>query len=164
MRPRARLARPESLALAGLIGAVYSASAILLAPISFGPVQVRIPEALAVLPYLIPQAVPGLFTGCLIANLAGGYGIVDAALGSGATLAAAMVSARMPNAWLASLPPVVINMFVVGGYLSFLLDIPFVSCAFYVGLGQVVACCFLGIPLALFLERRMKRGGDSPAR
>ena len=100
MRPRARLARPESLALAGLIGAVYSASAILLAPISFGPVQVRIPEALAVLPYLIPRPFRA-FTGRLIANLAGGYGIVDAALGSGHP-AAAMVSARMPNAWLAS--------------------------------------------------------------
>lgn len=154
----------ESAALAGLIGAAYGATAIILAPLSYGPVQVRISEALTVLPYLFPRAVPGLFIGCLIANFVGGYGILDAVLGSGATLAAGLLSARMPNAWLASLPPVFINMFVVGGYLSFLLDMPFLACALYVGLGQTVACCFLGIPLALYLERRMKKGGDSPAR
>ena len=99
-----------ALALAGLIGAAYAAATLLLAPLSYGPVQIRVAEALTTLPYLFPQAVPGLFIGCLIANLAGGYGVVDAVLGSGATLAAALLSARAPNAWLASLPPVVINM------------------------------------------------------
>lgn len=153
-----------ALALAGLIGAAYAAATLLLAPLSYGPVQIRVAEALTVLPYLLPGAVPGLFIGCLIANLAGGYGVVDAVLGSGATLAAALLSARAPNAWLASLPPVVINMLVVGGYLSFLLDMPFLACVLYVGLGQMAACCFLGVPLALFLERRIKKGGDPPAR
>ena len=160
----AGLAKPGSLALAGLIGAVYGAVTILLAPLSYGPVQVRVAESLAVLPYLLPEAVPGLFVGCLIANFAGGYGVLDALLGSGATLAAALISAKMPNAWLASLPPVFINMVVVGGYLSWLLDIPFIACALYIGLGQAASCCLLGIPLALFLERRIKKGGDSPAR
>ena len=115
------------------------------------------------LPFLFPQAVPGLFIGCLIANFAGGFGILDVVLGSGATLIAAVLTAKMPNVWLASVPPVAVNMAVVGGYLSFLLDIPFLLCALYVGLGQIVACCFLGIPLVLLLERRMKKGGTGPA-
>ncbi|MBL3539280.1 QueT transporter family protein [Aminivibrio sp.] len=157
------LPAPASLAVSGLVAAAYAVLTILFAPISYGHIQVRISEALTVLPFLFPQAVPGLFIGCLIANFAGGFGILDVVLGSGATLLAAVLTARMPNAVLAAVPPVVVNMVVVGGYLSFLLDIPFLPCALYVGLGQVVACCFLGIPLVLLLEGRMKKGGTGPA-
>jgi uncharacterized membrane protein len=157
------LLRPRSLAVSGLVAAAYAVVTVLFAPISYGYIQVRISEALTVLPFLFPQAVPGLFVGCLIANFAGGFGILDVVLGSGATLIAAVFTALMPNVWLASVPPVVVNMAVVGGYLSFLLEIPFLLCALYVGLGQVIACCFLGIPLVLLLERRMKKGGNGPA-
>jgi len=157
------LLAPRSLAVSGLVAAAYAVVTVLFAPISYGHIQVRISEALTVLPFLFPQAVPGLFIGCLIANFAGGFGILDVALGSGATLIAAVLTAKMPNVWLASVPPVAVNMAVVGGYLSFLLDIPFLLCALYVGLGQIVACCFLGIPLVLLLERRMKKGGTGPA-
>lgn len=157
------LLRPRSLAVSGLVAAAYAVVTVLFAPISYGYIQVRISEALTVLPFLFPQAVPGLFVGCLIANFAGGFGILDVVLGSGATLIAAVLTALMPNVWLASVPPVVVNMAVVGGCLSFLLEIPFLLCALYVGLGQVIACCFLGIPLVLLLERRMKKGGNGPA-
>ena len=149
------LLAPRSLAVSGLVAAAYAVVTLLFAPISYGHIQVRVSEALTVLPFLFPQAIPGLFVGCLIANFAGGFGILDVVLGSGATLTAAVLTAMMPNVWLASVPPVAVNMAVVGGYLSFLLDIPFLLCALYVGLGQLVACCFLGIPLVLLLERRM---------
>jgi uncharacterized membrane protein len=157
------LLAPRSLAVSGLVAAAYAVVTLLFAPISYGHIQVRVSEALTVLPFLFPQAIPGLFVGCLIANFAGGFGILDVVLGSGATLTAAVLTAMMPNVWLASVPPVAVNMAVVGGYLSFLLDIPFLLCALYVGLGQLVACCFLGIPLVLLLERRMKKGGNGPA-
>ena len=156
------LLSPRSLVLAGLVAAVYSAVTLLFAPLSYGPVQVRISEALTLLPFILPEAVPGLFVGCVLANLAGGFGILDVVLGSAATLAAAMITARMPNAWLASVPPVMVNMLVVGGYLAYLTDSPFLYCSLYVGLGQVVSCVFLGVPLVLFLSGKMKKAGSPP--
>ena len=153
----------RSLAVSGLVAAVYAVVTLLFAPISYGQIQVRISEALTVLPYIMPQAVPGLFIGCFIANFIGGFGVLDVILGSSATLIAALLTARMPNVYLAALPPVVVNMAVVGGYLSVIMDVPFLACAMYVGLGQVAACYFLGVPLVLLLERRMKKGGNDPA-
>lgn len=154
----------RSLAVSGLVAAVYAVVTLLFAPISYGQVQVRISEALTVLPYIMPQAVPGLFIGCFIANFIGGFGIPDVVMGSSATLIAALLTERMPNVYLAALPPVVVNMVVVGGYLSVIMDVPFPACAMYVGLEQVAACYFLGVPLVLLLQRRMKKGGKNPAR
>lgn len=153
----------RNLALSGLVAAAYTVVTILLAPISYGQVQVRISEALTLLPFFFPQSILGLFVGCLIANLWGGFGLLDIVLGSLATLLAALLTSKMPNVYLAAVPPVTVNMVVVGGYLSFLLDIPFWSCALYVGLGQVVACFFLGIPLSLLLLRRLKKAGGNPS-
>ena len=60
---------------AALIAAVYAALTLLLQPISFGIVQFRVSEALTVLPALMPAAIPGLFVGCLLSNILGGFEI-----------------------------------------------------------------------------------------
>ncbi|MDO9508070.1 MAG: QueT transporter family protein [Thermovirgaceae bacterium] len=140
-----------------LVAGVYVALTLIFAPVSFGPVQVRVSEALTLLPWLWIEAVPGLFVGCLIANFMGGFGIIDVIFGSAATLAAALLTARMPTRRLAAIPPVVINALVVGGYLSVLLELPVIPTMFYVGLGQIVACFGLGIPLLAVIERRFPR-------
>ena len=59
--------------LAGIIGALYTALTIALAPISYGPVQVRVAEVMTVLPFLTPWAIPGLYFGCMAANIFGGF-------------------------------------------------------------------------------------------
>ena len=141
-----------------LVAGIYVALTMLFAPVSFGPVQVRVSEALTLLPWLWIEAVPGLFVGCLIANLMGGFGIIDVFFGSVATLAAALLTCRMPNKYLAAVPPVVINALVVGGYLSVLLKLPLVPTMLYIGLGQIAACFGLGIPLLSLIERRFKDG------
>ena len=51
-----------------VIAAVYAVFTLVLSPISYGPVQVRVSEALTVLPGFTPAAVPGLFIGCFISN------------------------------------------------------------------------------------------------
>ncbi len=89
----------------------------------------------------------------------GGFGIIDVLFGSAATLAAAVMTSRMPNRYLAAVPPVVVNAIVVGGYLSVLLEIPLLLTMIYVGVGQVVACFGLGIPLLSLMERRFRDGG-----
>jgi uncharacterized membrane protein len=80
--------RLKDIALAGMIAAVYAVVALALAPISFGVYQVRVSEALTVLPFLTPAAIPGLYFGCMIANVFGGMGWVDIVFGSLITLAA----------------------------------------------------------------------------
>jgi uncharacterized membrane protein len=109
---------------------------------------------MTVLPWLYPEAVPGLFIGCLIANILGGNGILDVIFGSLATLAAAILSRRVKSKWLVPLPPVAVNALVVGGVLSYVLGLPFWLTAAEVGLGQLGACYVLGMPLLFWLSRK----------
>jgi len=162
------LARPATLARVGLIAAVYLVLTVTppLASISYGPVQVRVSEALMVLPAVTGEAVVGLFLGCLVANLIGGLGPVDVVLGSLATLIAGYLTSRVRNPWLVPVPTVVVNALVVGTYLPLILDLPtpfWVSWA-YIALGELVATTALGLPLLFFLRRRpgllrLLRGG-----
>ena len=96
------------LAQAGLIAAIYTALCLVLHPISFGfgGVELRVSEALTLLPALMPSAVPGLLIGCLLANLMGGATLLDIVFGSLTTLAAAILTRKLRNKpLLAALPP-----------------------------------------------------------
>jgi len=139
--------KTKDLALGGMIAALYAGVTVALAPISYGPVQLRVAEALTLLPFYIPAAVPALFVGCLVANAFSPGGAWDMVVGSLASLAAAYLTRRMPNLWLAALPPILINMAAIGTMLHFILDVPLWSTIFYVGAGQVGAFAALGIPL-----------------
>lgn len=84
--------RLREVALAGIIAALYAVVTVALAPISFGVYQVRVAEALTILPFLSRAAVPGLFIGCLVANVYGGLGWQDIVFGSLLTLVAAALT------------------------------------------------------------------------
>ena len=156
-------ARTRFLARAGIIAALYAATTIVLAPISYGAVQCRVSEALTLLPMLTPAAVPGLFLGCLIANLLGSGVWYDVIFGSLTTLAAALLTRRLQDRpFLASLPPVLLNGLVVGGVVYFAYEytpgapvsaaqllLPMGS----VALGEAVACCVLGVILMKALKK-----------
>lgn len=141
------------LAEAAVIAAIYAAVSIIFAPISSGPVQVRISEALTVLPVFTPAAIPGLFVGCIVANIVTGNGPVDVIFGSLATLIAAFLSYKMPKRFLVPLPPIIINAIVVGIILNYVLEAPLFASMLYVGAGQAVACYGLGYPLMIQLEK-----------
>ncbi len=138
---------------AAMIGALYATITVIFAPISYGMVQVRISEMLLVLPYFMPAAIPGLFVGTLIANMFGGLGILDIVFGSLATLLSAYLVSKIGNKYLVPLPPVIINAIVVGLVLHYVLGLPLYLTAMWVGIGQVIACYGLGLPLLLLLER-----------
>jgi uncharacterized membrane protein len=143
-------------AFAGVVAAMYIALVQITIPTSFGLLQFRAAEALTLLPFLFPAAIPGLFAGCFISNfLFGGLGPVDWVFGSLATLTAAVVTSRCKSRWLAAAPPIVINAVVVGAYLSLMFEnaayIPFGVLT--VGIGQVAACYGLGVPLTYALEK-----------
>ena len=137
-----------------MIGAIYALLTVLFAPISYGMIQVRISEMLMILPFFTPAAIPGLFVGCLVANIFGGYGIPDIVFGSLATLVSAYLVSKIGNKYLVPLPPVIINAVVVGLVLHLVLDLPFYMTVIWVGIGQLVACYGLGLPLLLILEKQ----------
>lgn len=145
------------IARGAMIAAIYAALTVSFAPISYGPVQVRIAEALTVLPFLWPEAVMGLFAGCLTANFLGGLGIWDIGLGSTATLIAAWLTSKTTRPWLAPLPPVLINGVIVGGYLSVLYNMPWWAACIYVTVGQTAACYLLGLPLLHLMLRNKQK-------
>jgi uncharacterized membrane protein len=147
------------IAQVGIIASLYAVITIILAPISYGPVQVRLSEALTVLPYLSSAAVPGLFIGCLVANAYGGLGLPDMIGGSLCTLLAAILTylvSKTRKPVLAPLPPVAVNSLGVSLYLHLLFNLPYWITVAYVALGEFVACFVLGYPLLLFLLRRKK--------
>ena len=140
----------------GLIAAVYAVLCMAFFTFSYGDVQFRISEALTVLPLLMPEAVPGLFIGCLLSNLLGGMGILDIVFGSLATLIAALLTRWMRNLPkpIAVLPVVLINAFVVGGVVLHLgAGLPLWMSIGSVGLGQLVVVYVLGLPLYYTLNK-----------
>ncbi len=140
---------------AAVVAALYAAVTLLLAPISYGPLQFRVAEALTLLPMLTPAAVPGLFVGCVVANLMSpAVTLLDVVFGSLATLGAAILTRRLRNRpAVAALPPVLINALVVGAVLAFSYNLPFWLTALEVGAGQLGVCYLLGLPLYYALRR-----------
>ena len=146
------------IAQTGIIAALYAVITIILAPISYGPIQVRVSEALTVLPYITPAAIPGLFIGCLVANVYGGLGLADIFGGSLCTLIAAMFTyllSKSKKPFLAPLPPVVINALGVSFYLHILFKYPYWLTVLYIAVGEFFACFVLGYSL---LQLLLKRG------
>jgi uncharacterized membrane protein len=141
-----------------------------MAQLAFGIVQLRLAEALTVLAALLPAAVPGLFLGCLIANLANpaSLGPLDILGGSLVTLVAALLTWRLSRSFkrhtalsrlIMLCPAVILNGLVVGGYLPFLIPDLLVSgriialSILSLLLSQALMVYLLGLPLLLALER-----------
>ncbi|HWR84322.1 MAG TPA: QueT transporter family protein [Candidatus Deferrimicrobium sp.] len=207
----------RELAVAGLIAALYTVVSVALMPISFGVYQVRIAEALTVLPMVTRAAIPGLYVGCLLANVFGGMGWLDIVFGPLITLIAAVLTrlvSRLPNGSVASLlaglpvaliwvcavyfiasasetwfvivgailviaalvltltfsrlwsrgvnvnifiaplPPVLLNAFGVSLYLAPLLGFNYWFSVQMIGVGQLIACYLIGLPILITLQRR----------
>ncbi|HDK27288.1 MAG TPA: QueT transporter family protein [Candidatus Atribacteria bacterium] len=153
------MGKPNYLVKVAMIGAIYIILTIIFAPISYGPIQVRIAEALVILPFIEPSAIIGLFIGCILANIYGGLGMVDIIGGSVCTLIAAYLTSKVKNPKLAPLPPVIINAFGVSAYLCLLFDLPYWITVLYIGIGELTACYVLGYPLLILLIKNKNRLG-----
>ena len=146
----------KQLTLAALVAALYAVLSYFgsIFGLTYGPVQFRFAEALCVLPFLFPATAPGLFVGCLIANLLSPYGLVDVIFGSLATLIGATLATKMPNKWLAPLPTVLANGVIIGAMIAWY-EVGF-SAAFptmfllngiWIAIGEIGACYVLGMIL-----------------
>lgn len=137
------------LAQGGMVAALYVALTLVSSAMGLasGQIQLRLSEALTVLPCFFPAAVPGLFVGCLLANLLTGCVLWDVAVGSLATLLGALGTRLLrKNRWLAVLPPIVSNILLVPPVLVWAYgveeSIPLLMLT--VGLGEVLSCGVLG--------------------
>ena len=139
------------------IAALYVALTMIFAPISFGAVQVRVAEALTILPLFTPVAIPGLFVGCVLANILGGAIVWDVVFGSLATLIGAALGYVMrKNRWLVPIPAVAANTVIIPLVLryGYGIDMPLYLIMLYVAIGEVVGCYLLGEMLATVLLKR----------
>ena len=159
---------PLFIARAGMIAALYVVLTMLFAPISFKEVQVRISEALTILPLFTPAAIPGLFVGCLISNILGGGILWDIIFGSIATLLGAIGGYMLRrNKWLVPVPAIVANTIIVPLVLRFGygVNLPFILLVLSIAAGEFLSCFVLGELLAKVLSpiREMLFGEDSMA-
>ena len=155
--PSASIQNTNALARGAIIAALYATLTLLLAPISYGEIQIRLAEALTLLPILLPEAVPALAVGCLLANVLGGCTVFDIVFGTLATLLAAACTRRLrERQLLASAMPVLFNGVIVGAVVHFAYApvIPLPLCMLSVALGEAVACMLLG-PIVLRAVRRI---------
>ena len=134
-----------------MIAAIYVVLTVVFAPFSFGEVQVRISEALTILPVFTPAAIPGLFVGCIISNFLGGAILMDVIFGSIATLIGAVFTYKLRNSskWLAPVPPIVANALIVPFtlYYGYGVNLPIPFMMLTVGIGEVISCGVLGMIL-----------------
>lgn len=142
---------------AAMIAAIYVVLTYVFAPFSFGEIQIRISEALTILPLFTPAAIPGLFIGCLIGNILGGAILPDIIFGSLATLLGAVFTwlLRGHSKFLGPVPPIAANTIIVPFVLRYgygiVLPIPFMMLT--VGIGEVLSCGVLGMIVYFALAR-----------
>ena len=131
-----------------VIAAIYVVLTVIFAPISFGPMQVRIAEMMMILPMFTPAAVPGLFIGCIIANMLGGAIALDVIFGSLATLIGAWGGYLLRrNRWLVPIPPILSNALIVPFVLKYgygFTEIPLPLMMVYIAIGEIIGCYILG--------------------
>ena len=149
------------IAQAAVIAALYVVLTLLANSLGLAnyAIQLRFSEALTILPFFTPAAIPGLFLGCLISNLLTGAIVWDVIFGSLATLLGAVGTYLLRRCkWLAPLPPIVINMLIVPLVLYFAYHVPG-SIPFFVltvGIGEILSCGVLGMLLLFVLQRYKK--------
>ena len=147
---------------AAMIAAIYTVLTCFISAfgLASGAIQVRISEALTILPYFTPAAIPGLFIGCFISNTITGCALWDIIFGSLATLlGAALTYLLRKYKWLAPIPPIAANTLIVPFVLSYVYEapgtIPYLMLT--VGVGEILSCGGLGMALLFILNRYKQR-------
>ncbi|MCL6473039.1 MAG: QueT transporter family protein [Firmicutes bacterium] len=149
----------SKLARGAVIAALYAlvTTAPVLNTLGYGSIQFRVSEALNVLAFFEPAAIPGLFVGCIIANGIGvlqgvnPLGTPDVIFGSLLTLVSAYLVWKIKRPAVALLAPVLINAFGVALELKVILGVPYLASALYVGIGEAAVIYGLGYPLLVAL-------------
>ncbi len=147
----------RNLVVNAIIAAVYAALTIALAPISYGPIQVRLSEFMTLAAFYNQRYVPGLTIGCLLANLYSPFGIIDMVIGTFATFIAVYTMRWAPNIYVAALFPVISNGLLIGAELAYMGALPdgmsTAAMMLYIAAGEFVAVGIFGIIIWKLMER-----------
>ncbi len=152
------------LARAGVIAGLYVAVSLLVFPISSGAIQVRLSEALCILPLVWIESVPALFIGCMLSNLITGCAFFDIILGSVVTLISAISTCLLGRAikntalkiMLGGLFPVILNALIlplIWVWCYGAIEYMYLVQAGVLFLGQAISVYGLGTPLYLSVEK-----------
>lgn len=143
---------------AAMIAALYVVLTLLANALGLAnyAVQVRFSEALTILPFFTPAAIPGLTAGCILSNLLTGCMPLDIVFGSLATLlGAAGTYLLRKHMWAAPLPPIAANTIIVPFILAYVYrfegSIPYFMLT--VGIGELISCGILGMILLGVLNK-----------
>jgi uncharacterized membrane protein len=132
-----------------IIAALYAVLTLSLAPLSYGPIQVRVSEFMTLLAFTNRKCIPGLVLGCFLANIGSPYGVTDMVVGTLATFLAVYAMQFCPNLFVASLMPVLFNGVIIGAELAYLAALPegvsMAATMLYIGAGEFVSVSVLGI-------------------
>lgn len=127
-----------------------------------GAIQIRLSEALAILPFFTPAAIPGVFIGCLLSNILTGCCLLDILVGSLASLIGAFGAYLLRSKkWLVPVPTILSNMILI----PFILTSPYgygLTDAWWylvitVGAGEIISCGVLGMTLLFALQKYASR-------
>ena len=123
-------------------------------------IQIRISEALTILPVFTPAAIPGLFIGCILSNILIGSVALDIVFGSLATLIGAIFTYLLRrHKILPLLPPIVSNTLIIPFVLAYVYN--FEGSVWYfmitVGIGEILSCGVLGYLLAAQLRKKINK-------
>lgn len=147
-----------------IIAALYAVITIVLAPISYGPVQFRVSEIMVLLAFFDPFYIVGLTIGCFIANILGPNGLMDIILGTLATFISVyaisvtgkFVKNKKASLLVASLWPTVFNGLIIGWMLNYLYQLPLVLSIGEVAIGEFVVVTIVGVPLIKLIQNKLK--------
>lgn len=148
----------RNIAVGAVVAALYVVLTYLanMLGLASGAIQVRLSEILTVMPIFTPAAIPGLFIGCLIANILTGCALWDVVFGSLATLIGAVGTyfLRKHNL-LAVLPPILANAIIVPFVLLFVYSLEGTYWYFFatVGIGETISCGVFGMILLKALKK-----------
>ena len=156
-----KMTKTRAVVFVGTVAAVYAALSLMpgLSVLTFGPVQLRIAEAMCALALLTPWAIPALTIGCFLTNLASPMMVVDLPLGTLATLIAAIGTYFLrTKPALAMLMPVISNGLIVGMVVHFWVDSSFGLAInmLLVAVGEAAACYLFGLPLYKAMKKYFK--------
>ncbi len=144
------------------IAAIYVVLTLVFAFMSYGNIQFRISEVMTLFAFFDPFYIPGLTLGCLIANLLGPNGALDAIVGTVATLISVILMALTGKGmkqsklgiWIASIWPTLINAIMIGVMLNKLFELPLALTMLQVGIGEFVVITIAGVPLFKLLRSK----------
>jgi uncharacterized membrane protein len=158
----------KKLAVTTVFAALYAVGVIVLAPISFSIVQVRIADAMLPLSMIfgLPSAV-GFGLGCIVSNVYGGLGVIDIVGGTAANIVACTLAwyigrnGHVAKRFTGTIAIAASITLIVGGYLSLIFQVPLEISIIGVFIGEVIAVVAMGFPLQEAVRRsRIFRGYD----